>query len=134
MRTRQALTMKLEQFVALQMHQETNHQQHPFSFQSNENKMSASQTMLASNPRRVTDTHLMSPIVAANGNGSIVPPFGKFQFSKEHSGLKENDHTYFYHGTSHTFYTKQKNQFMLSWSCSIILCQPIQSWQFGIKT
>lgn len=85
--------------------------------------------MLASNPRCVTDTHLMSTIVAANGNSSIVSPFGKFQFSKEHSGLKENDHIYFYHGTNHAFYTKQKNQFMLSWSYSIILGQPIQSWQ-----
>ena len=95
MQTRQAFTMKPEQFVALQRHQETNHQQHPFSFQSNENKMSASQTMLASNPRCVTDTHLMSTIVAANGNSSIMSPFGKFQFSKEHSGLKEIHHTYF---------------------------------------
>ena len=94
--------MKLEQFVALQIHQETNHQQHPFSFQSNENKMSASQTMLASNPRCVTDTHLMSTIVAANGNGSIVPPFGKFQFSKEHSGLKEIHHTYFMEQNIHS--------------------------------
>ena len=87
--------MELEQFVALQIHQETNHQQDPFSFQSNENKMSASQMMLASSTRHGTDAHLMSTIVAANGNGSIVPPFGKFQFSKKHSGLKENHHTYF---------------------------------------
>ena len=90
--------------------------------------------MLAPKPRCVTDTHLTSTIVAANGNSSIMPLFGKFQFSEEHSGLKENDHTYFFHGTSHAVYTKQKNQFMLSWSSSIILCQPIQSWQFGIKT
>ena len=52
----------------------------------------------------------MSTIVAANGNGSIVPPFGKFQFSKEHSGLKEIHHTYFME-QKHTLYAKQRNQF-----------------------
>ena len=51
----------------------------------------------------------MSTIVAANGNSSILPPFGKFQFSKEHSGLKENHHTYF--KEQMTLYTKQKKQF-----------------------
>ena len=65
--------------------------------------------MLASNLRHVTDTHLMSTIVAANGNGSIMPLFGKFQFSKKDSGLKENHHTYFMEQM--TLYAKQKNQF-----------------------
>ena len=72
--------------------------------------MSASQMMLASSMRHGTDAHLMSTIVAANGNGSIVPPFGKFQFSKKHSGLKEQP-PHIFHGANHMLYAKQKNQF-----------------------